>query len=247
LRTLVTRFEDGLAFHEKIEDERDMFTPRLEVLPAPQRRLWDEIVETPRDFVLYGGTALALRLGHRSSEDFDFFSNRPFAPDALQREISYLIGAETSQSQANTLTVIVDRSGPVKVSFFGGLKLNRVEDPEPVSGKEIRVASLVDVGATKMVTIQQRAQAKDYLDILALAEAGVSLSAALAAAAAVYGPTFNGVLSLKALTYFADGDLPTLSAAVQTKLRNLANEVDFRKIRPMTSKGKLSGEREFHG
>jgi hypothetical protein len=132
LRTLVTRFEDGLAFHEKIGDERDMFTPRLEVLPAPQRRLWDEIVETPRDFVLYGGTALALRLGHRSSEDFDFFSSRPFAPDALQREISYLIGAETSQSQANTLTVIVDRSGPVKVSFFGGLKLNRVEDPEPV-------------------------------------------------------------------------------------------------------------------
>ena len=219
-----------------------MFTPRLEVLPAPQRRLWDELVETPKDFVLYGGTALALRLGHRSSEDFDFFSSRPFAPDALQRGIPYLIGAEASQSQANTLTLIVDRSGPVKVSFFGGLKLNRIEDPEPVSGKAIRVASLVDVAATKMVTIQQRAQAKDYLDIVALAEAGVPLSRALAAAVAVYGPTFNGVLSLKALTYFADGDLPTLSSTVQTKLRNMANEVDFRSIQPIAPKGSLSGE-----
>jgi hypothetical protein len=235
-----------LAFHEKIEDERDMFTPRLEVLPAPQRRLWDELVETPKDFVLYGGTALALRLGHRSSEDFDFFSSRPFAPDALQREIPYLISAETSQSAANTLTVIVDRSGPVKVSFFGGLKLNRVEDPEPVSGKEIRVASLLDVAGTKMVTIQQRAQAKDYLDIVALAEAGVPLSTALRAAGAVYGPTFNGVLSLKALTYFADGDLQSLSPAVQTKLRNMAKEVDFRKIQPMPPKGSLSGEGNFH-
>jgi hypothetical protein len=223
-----------------------MFTPRLEVLPPPQRRLWDELVETPKDFILYGGTALALRLGHRSSEGFDFFSSRPFAPDALQREIPYLIGAETSQSQANTLTVILDRSGPVKVSFFGGLKLNRVGDPEPVSGKEIRVASLLDVAATKISTIQQRAQARDYLDIVAMAESGVPLSAALAAAAAVYGPSFNGALSLKALTYFADGDLPTLSSAVQTRLRNMANEVDFRQIRPLEPKGSLSGEGDFH-
>jgi len=222
-----------------------MFTPRLDVLPAPQRRLWDELTQTPKDFVLYGGTALALRLGHRSSEDFDFFSSWSFAPDALQRAIPYLIGAETSQSEANTLTVIVDRSGPVKVSFFGGLKLNRVEDPEPISGKQIRVASLVDVAATKMVTIQQRAQAKDYLDIVALADAGVSLSRALAAADAVYGPTFNGVLSLKALTYFADGNLQSLSPAVQTKLRNMANEVDFRQIQPIKAKGSLSAEGDF--
>jgi hypothetical protein len=236
-----------LAFREKIKDKRDMFTPRLELLPAPQRRLWDELVETPKEFVLYGGTALALRLGHRSSEDFDFFSSRAFVPDALQRAVPYLVGAETSQSEANTLTVIVDRSGPVKVSFFGGLKLNRVQDPEAVSGKGIRVASLLDVGATKMVTIQQRAQAKDYLDIVALAEAGVSLSEALAAAGGVYGPTFNGVLSLKALTYFADGDLQSLSPAVQTKLRNMANEVDFRQIQPINPKGSLSGEGDLHG
>ncbi|HXW89956.1 MAG TPA: nucleotidyl transferase AbiEii/AbiGii toxin family protein [Terriglobales bacterium] len=222
-----------------------MLTPRLEVLPAPQRRLWDELAQTPKDFVLYGGTALVLRLGHRSSEDFDFFSSRSFAPAALQRVIPYLMGAETSQSEANTLTVIVDRNGPVKVSFFGGLKLNRVEDPEPVSGKQIRVASLVDVAATKMVTIQQRACAKDYLDIVALADAGVSLSAALGAAGAVYGRTFNGVLSLKALTYFADGDLQSLSPAVQTKLRNMANEVDFRQIQPIKPKGSLSGEGDF--
>ena len=223
-----------------------MFTPRLDVLPAAQRRLWDELTQTPKDFVLYGGTALALRLGHRSSEDFDFFSNQPFSPDALQRAILYLVGAETIQSEANTLTAIVNRSGPVKVSFFGGLKLNRVQDPEAVLSKGMRVASLVDIAATKMVSIQQRAQAKDYLDIVALAEAGVSLSAALRAAGAVYGPTFNGLLSLKALTYFADGDLPLLSSAVQSKLRKIVNEVDLRQIQPMEPKGSLSGEGDFH-
>jgi hypothetical protein len=52
------------------------FAPRLEILPPAQRKLWNELSETPREFVLYGGTALALHLGHRHSVDFDFFGNR---------------------------------------------------------------------------------------------------------------------------------------------------------------------------
>jgi len=218
-----------------------MFTPRLSVLPAPQQRLWDELAETPSEFVLYGGTALALRLGHRTSEDFDFFSSRPFSPDVLQRAISYLGGGEISQAGANTLTVIVDRNGPVKVSFFGGLRLKQVQDPDVVAEKGIRVASLLDVAATKMVTIQQRAQARDYLDVLALADAGVPLDAALAAAAAVYGPEFNGLLSLKALTYFAEGDLGTLSSARQNQLRGMANAVDLTQIPVMEARGSIGG------
>lgn len=218
-----------------------MFTPKLDVLPAPQQRVWDELAETPSDFVLYGGTALALRLGHRTSEDFDFFSSRPFTPDVLQRAIPYLSGGEISQSGVNTLTVIVDRNGPVKVSFFGGLKLNRVQDPDLVPDR-IRVASLLDVAATKMVTIQQRAQARDYLDVLALADAGVTLHAALAAAAAVYGSEFNGLLSLKALTYFAEGDLGSLSSARQNQLRVMANAVDLMQIPVMEARGSISGE-----
>ena len=39
--------------------------PRLDALPPPQRRLWTELRATPRRFVLYGGTAIALRLAPR--------------------------------------------------------------------------------------------------------------------------------------------------------------------------------------
>jgi hypothetical protein len=35
----------------------------LQILAPAQRRLWDELRQTPREFVLYRGTALALRLG----------------------------------------------------------------------------------------------------------------------------------------------------------------------------------------
>ena len=41
------------------------FVPRLDVLPEAQRRLWGELSAVPKEFTLYGGTALALHLGHR--------------------------------------------------------------------------------------------------------------------------------------------------------------------------------------
>ena len=50
------------------------FTPRVDILPLPQRRLWDESVVVPVAFVLCGDTAWALHLGHRESVDFDFLA-----------------------------------------------------------------------------------------------------------------------------------------------------------------------------
>ena len=57
------------------------FEPKLEILPESQRRLWPELVDVPKSFTLYGGTAIALRLGHRQSVDFDFFGSEAFDPD----------------------------------------------------------------------------------------------------------------------------------------------------------------------
>ena len=218
-----------------------MFTPRLEILPPAQRRLWDELKHTPEHFVLYGGTALALRLAHRSSEDFDFFSNHSFAPDSLRKAIPYLHDAEMSQFEANTLTAIVDRMGPVKVSFFGGLALNRIQDPDVTPDNGIQVASLLDIAATKLATIQQRAQARDYEDIAAIIAAGIGLSDALAAAATAHGKQFNGALSLKALTYFADGDLPQLSPGIQEQLRSLAGQVNLKQIPVLQGRTGITG------
>jgi hypothetical protein len=183
-----------------------------------------------------------LRLGHRHSEDFDFFSNKSFAPEVLRKAVPYLQDAEMSQFETNTLTAIVDRSGPVKVSFFGGLKLNRVHEPEVAADNRIQVASLLDVAATKLTTIQQRAQARDYEDLSAIVGSGISLADALAAAGAVYGQEFNGAFSLKALTYFGDGDLPSLSAAAQNKLRTLASEVNLKQISLVQAIVGLTGE-----
>ena len=130
-----------------------MLHPRLDILPLPQRDLWPDLATLPAGFVLYGGTALALRLAHRISEDFDFFSNQDFMPGDLEGRLSFLMGAVRLQSSPNTLVSLVDRGGPVKVSFFGGLRLRRVADPDPGEEGGIRVASLLDLAATKVKVV----------------------------------------------------------------------------------------------
>jgi hypothetical protein len=204
-----------------------MLIPRLDILPAPQRWLWAELDRTPAGFVLYGGTALALRLGHRASEDFDFMSNQGFRPDDLERQAPFLAGSQRLQSSSNTLVSLVERDGPVKVSFFGGLTLKRVRNPEPVEGPGFLVASLLDLAATKVKVVQDRAEAKDYLDLGRLLEAGIALHQALGAAQAVYGKAFNPLLSLKALSYFQDGDLPSVPKSLQARLTGAVERVDL--------------------
>ena len=89
------------------------------MLPAAQRRLLDELGGVPRGFVLYGGTALALHLGHRQSVDFDFFGNRPLDPALLAPAVPFLSGAIVTQRAPITFSCTVDRGGVVQLFFFG--------------------------------------------------------------------------------------------------------------------------------
>jgi hypothetical protein len=66
-------------------------------------------------FYLAGGSGLALQLGHRVSEDLDFFTPRAFAPDVLSR---YL---ETKGAYLETLVspgTLYCRLNAVKLSFI---------------------------------------------------------------------------------------------------------------------------------
>ena len=65
--------------------------PRLDILPEAQRAFWQALAPLrPSGFVLYGGTAVALLLGHRTSLDFDFFTERHIAHDDLQAEFPFI-------------------------------------------------------------------------------------------------------------------------------------------------------------
>jgi hypothetical protein len=201
------------------------FHPDLSILPPHQRALWLELGVVPPHFVLYGGTAITLRLGHRRSVDFDFMSHRPFTPATILAEMPFLGEAERLQSQANTLTVSVTRGAPVGLSFFGGISFGRVGSPDRAPDNGLWIASLLDLAATKMSVIQQRAEAKDYLDVYAILRSGISLEEGLGAARALYGVPFNPAITLKALAYFEDGDLPSLSREIRTFLADTSANI----------------------
>jgi len=216
------------------------FTPNLSTLPTAQRALWRELEATPDHFTLYGGTALALYLGHRTSVDFDFFSNATFDPDDLAKHVPYLKNAERIQVAPNTLSCRVDRDGPVLVSFFGDLNLGQVGGREQVEGMKLYVAALLDIAGTKAAVVQKRAEVKDYLDIDALLRHGIDLPTILAAGAVVYGRQFNPLVTVKALSYF--DDLPGLPAEVRTRLTAAVAAVDVTRLPALTAYSKRRGD-----
>jgi hypothetical protein len=168
------------------------FQPKLNILPASQRKVWAELAQIPSTFTLYGGTAIALHVGHRQSVDFDFFCWQNFTPLDLASSLPFLKGGTVLQGEPNTLTMLIDRGGPVKISFFGVPKLKHILPPLIAPGNKMQIASLLDLAGTKVAVVQQRAEAKDYIDIDTIISATkVSLPHALAAALIIYGPVFS--------------------------------------------------------
>jgi hypothetical protein len=99
----------------------------LDVLPPPQRAFWEHrLHEIPRGWVLYGGTAIALHVGHRQSRDFDFFSSDDLDRDALRRGCQFVREAKTLQDELNTLTQRVEPRDYVDIAALlrSGLTIN---------------------------------------------------------------------------------------------------------------------------
>jgi Nucleotidyl transferase AbiEii toxin, Type IV TA system len=213
------------------QDAFATFEPHLDILPPAQQRLWPELSETPEEFTLHGGTAIALRLGHRASVNFDFFADRRFTPNALLQKVPYLKGATVRRSEPNTLTVTVERGRPVQVSFFGDLNLGQVASAERAIGPGIKVASLIDLAGFKVAVVTQRAELRDYVDVhTLLTKAGIPLAEMLASATIIYGTQFSPLLSLKALAYHDDPTLADLSVDIRRDLIAALRAVDPRHL-----------------
>lgn len=209
---------------------------------AVQQRLWPHLNgAADLGLVLYGGTAIALRLGHRQSVDFDFFCEAPLDRVATAQAMPFTARSTAIQDVNNTWSLLVPRDAfevesqtqtdddsqrsDVKISFFGTIGSGRVGEPSVTEDGVMQVASVVDLMATKLKVVLQRAEAKDYRDVAAMLNAGASLAHGLASARAIFGPNFQPSESLKALVYDADGDLHTLSAAEKSILVSAVKEV----------------------
>lgn len=142
-------------------------------MPERTERLFEAIAKGDelKDFVLVGGTALAIHLKHRTSEDLDFFINRNFINNDLKYKIDSLLlrlsekhGLEWEKTVDDPDNICFDYSiDGVKVTFCAN-KANIIEHSEKYG--HINIASIEQIAAMKMYTVlNHRIKARDFYDI----------------------------------------------------------------------------------
>jgi len=110
-------------------------------------------------FYLAGGTGLALQLGHRRSDDLDFFSDRTFNPDSILARIS------ADKVFFTELGTVHCELRGIRISFLY-YNVPLIQPPLPWRG--IKVAHYKDIVAEKVKTISQRGSKKDFIDLYAI-------------------------------------------------------------------------------
>ena len=144
-----------------------------EILTAAQHAVLDGLKAVPQvpGFYLAGGTALALRHGHRRSVDFACF--RPTTFDVSDLELALqdaFADLERLQSGEQTLYVRLAR---VTTSFFR-YPYDQLEEPEPTPWG-FGLASDADIAAMKLEAIAGRGSRKDFVDLRVLCRAGLTV------------------------------------------------------------------------
>ena len=196
---------------------------KLSTLSEAQRLIWPLLADLPKTFILFGGTALALRLGHRLPEDFELLAVQSFTPGELLGRHELLRGGRVVQAGSNVLTVLVDGpNGEVKISLMGGLEFVSRSTSECETEWPVAIASLDDIAATKFKVLADRAEKKDYVDVHALLGVGYTVKDLAIQAARLFGSAFNPWPSVKALHYYDDGNLSEVPAKMREELKHAA-------------------------
>lgn len=111
------------------------------------------------DFVLVGGTALALQIGHRISVDIDLFTDHHFDAKEILNTLRKTMKVELNMSRPNGMQLIIEN---LKVDLYNWA-VPFIEKPNINDG--LRLASLKDIAAFKLDAITTRKTKKDYYDL----------------------------------------------------------------------------------
>ena len=176
-----------------------------EILTPAQLAVLDGLSAVPSidEFYLAGGTALALRHGHRRSIDFDFF--RPSAFDTYELLLTLESAFDDLERLPTGAQSLYVRLGGVTTSFFRyPYPLLQALEPAPWG---FGFASDADVAAMKIEAVAGRGSRKDFVDLRVLCRAGLTLEAAFG-----YFDRKDGTQRtdryhrLRALAYFDDAE-----------------------------------------
>ena len=127
--------------------------------------LLEKLMQLPeiQQFVLVGGTNLALRFGHRLSIDLDLFTDLKFQPEVLYYKLSQHFDSIELASQSESMLFM----------YINDIKVDVVLLPYPLirpvdNFNGIRLASVPDIVAMKLSAVARRGVKKDFWDLAEL-------------------------------------------------------------------------------
>lgn len=150
-----------------------------------------------KDFVLVGGTAIALQLGHRRSIDFDLFRSKPFSKNKIKEIFkSNGIQFQLLHEDYDGLHILVN---DVKWTFF--------YYPFQIKAKikfekYIQIPSLLTLAAMKAYALGRRLKWKDYVDLYFLLLNNFSIEEVSKEAKEIFQEGFSEKLFRQQLSYF---------------------------------------------
>jgi len=198
----------------------------LNTLKPTQQELLPRLVKLP-DFYLAGGTALALQIGHRISDDFDLFSDKALSTGLLKK-VETVFSVPNIAVDVNTTDELSVRINGVSVSF--------VYYPFPpllplVQLGPLSALSVSEIAATKAYAIGRRRELKDYIDLFTIfSQRLANPKDTISLAKQKFGDAFNARLYLEQLLDFKNipQDKPVNflgSAPTQTEMQQLFEEM----------------------
>lgn len=192
---------------------RQGLTANIEAIIEQVARL-----ECIKPYILCGGTALAIQIGHRKSEDLDFMAWRTSATlkpevdwNSIEKELSEKIGKIDNFNMLDFDQVEFLVKG-VKFSFFVSDNYSPVSSPIGYLGN-ICLADVDSIMAMKMEVMLRRMKFRDYYDIYSILREGYSIHNGIQKAINLsrHRPsTKNLVAMLLGGQFYADGNFSTL-------------------------------------
>ena len=130
-------------------------------------------MEFVKSFFLVGGTALALQLKHRLSEDLDFMCWKKFKKEKqdinvtqIKNEITQELVIEKVDILGNNhIEIYID--GGVKLSFYAPNKVKPVINPVPYINNLVLI-DLDCIASLKMEVLMRRNEFRDYYDLFCI-------------------------------------------------------------------------------
>ncbi len=151
------------------------------------------------DFLLVGGTALALQIGHRKSIDIDLFCQEPFDAFSMRTHLEDKYQTRITNFAANTVMGLIDG---IKVDV---LRHRSVQVEPPIIQNGVRMASMADIAAMKLNAISGSGERlKDFVDVFFMLE-WMSFAQMVESYEVKY-PSSNPIIPIRAVVYFDEID-----------------------------------------